>query len=244
MIYTRAQIRTQARVAADQDGTTSFPTDAAYNDIINLAADFVWRRMVNSGWKPTKATTTITATGVAVALPGPVATIDTVYPVASLSSTVPIGPALKRVKPESLVTLLTAPTGSTLATAYDLFNGSTSVGASTSPSIQLFPPVTSGFYVINYTPQFSGFTNDADTWSGPEGSAELIILQSAIDGANKENDPGGVVPSLQSKLEKRTQEIIDFSNFLFERPQTVRDVHHVNQIKNFGFNAHEGWDEW
>jgi hypothetical protein len=239
MIYTRAQIRSQARTAADQDNST-FPTDTAYNEIIDRSADFVWRRMVAVGWKPNKLSTTITANGSAIVLPGQIATVDLIYPVASLSSTVPVGPPLRRVKIEEIPSLLSAASSSTQAVAYDLFSGVQSAA----PSIQLYPAVTSGFYLINYTPQFAGFSNDSDTWSGPEGTGELVILQAAIDGATKEDDPGDKVPKLQAKLDRRESEIIDFATFLFEGPQTVRDVHPLYRTKPFGFNrVSEGWDD-
>lgn len=244
MQYTRAQLRSQARVAADQD-TGLFPTDAAYNDIIDRAADFVWRKMVAIGWKPAQNVLHMDATGTGglFAFGERVAVVDTIFPVNSFTSTAPIGPELRRVKPEDLPILLSAQPSSSFATHYDLQSGSTSIApGSLSLAIKLYPVPTSGFYTALYQPQFAGFVNDSDIWAGPEGSGELIILQSAIEGARKEGDPADIIPSLQKQLDARTQEVVDYASFLFD-PQTVRDRRDRRYPRQFGYNAAEAWDD-
>lgn len=230
MQYTRLQLRTQARVAADQDNST-FPTDTAYNDIINRAADLVWRRMVAVGWKPSKAALQMDASlsNGSFPFPGPVATVDLVYPVTTITSVVPNGPPLHRVKIEDIPGLLSQGSGDfgkqgTQAVAYDLHAGSTSVGGNASLLISLYPPPTSGFYIAYYTPQFSGFTADGDTWLGPEGSGELIILTAAMEGARKEGDPGELLSILGSQLKERFDEVVQFGGFMQNEPQTIHDV--------------------
>lgn len=225
MQYARQDLRTQARIAADQDNST-FPTDAAYNGIIDRAADQVWRRMVAVGWKPLTQTQNIDAsTGAnSYSLSFDVATINLIYPVASISSGVPTGPALRRLKVEELVPLSFSSNNVSPATYYDFQGGYLSGFGAPQLKLSFFPPQTSGFYRVILTPQFSGFASDSDLWLGPEGSGELIILTAAIEGALKEGDPGTMVGLLQKRLDDRFREVVEFGGFLVPDPQTVRDV--------------------
>lgn len=59
---TRAQIRSRARVKADQDNST-FPTDAQYNDIIDEVAKEVWGDLIQAGWPAETENYSVTMNG-------------------------------------------------------------------------------------------------------------------------------------------------------------------------------------
>lgn len=209
---TRGTLRASARVAADQDNST-FPTDAAYNDFIDRAARVIWRRMLTVGWKPAKENHFITASNAASYLiTHPVSVVHTIYQVANGSSIIPTAHPLIRLKPEDRFWLLMQ-SGGGGAIAYDLMYGAVedlvqSGESSEKMKVELFPPQTAGFYLVNYTPQFTGFTSDADLWIGPDGSDELIILMAAIEGSRKEDNVIHV-KMLRDQFKERFEEVVD-----------------------------------
>jgi hypothetical protein len=78
---TRSDIRTYARVRADQDAST-FPTDAQYNTILDFAGKAVWFELVKSGWPISFTSVTKTATGtnpITLGVSGTIAFIRGVY---------------------------------------------------------------------------------------------------------------------------------------------------------------------
>lgn len=230
---TRLTLRDSARIAADQDNST-FPTDAAYNDFINRAARVIWRRMLVAGWKPAKENHFITAaTPSTYLITNPVSVVHTIYQVASAVSTVPISQPLIRLKPEDRFWLLLQP-GSSGAIAYELMHGTVedivqAGEANEKMKVELFPTQTAGFYLVHYTPQFSGFTSDADIWIGPDGSDELIILMAAIEGSRKEDNVVHV-RLLKDQLKERFDEVIDHIQATDSvGQQTVRDARFISR---------------
>lgn len=228
---TRAQLRTSVRIKADQDNST-YPTDAALNEFIDSAARTVWRRCVSLGWKPDRTTVNITANGSASYTVG--SDVSAVHSVVFTSSGV--RDPLHRVKPEQLHDLLLL-TGQQ-ATHYDLIGlGQTAL------TIELYPNPSSGNYEVRYTKRFPGFANDADTWIGPDGSEELIVLTAAIESVNKEGDPADMVRALERRLAQRWDEVIEAAGWLDSQgQQTVRDIYGERQLTlPFDFRASEGW---
>lgn len=235
---------------ADQDGS-QFPSDAAYNDIITRAADTVWRRMVAVGWKPATSTLVMNAAGGVgtFTFPGPVSTVDAVYPCASATSQVPVGPPLRRLKPEQLVDLLLLQAG-IQAICYEITQGAaTGAGAlatlTSSPQITLYPTPASGFYLARYTPQFPGFSADGDVWTGPAGSSELVSLMAAIEGVQKEGDPVDMAGVLRAQLKERFAEVIEGGGFLdAQGQQTVKDVYRsrVFPLDSTDYRVYEALD--
>lgn len=225
---TRLSLRNSARIAADQDNST-FPTDAAYNDFIDRAARVVWRRMLVAGWKPAKENHFITAaTPSTYLITNPVSVVHLIYPVASGSSTTPTGQPLTRLKPEDRYWLLRQP-NSGGAIAYELSLGTVEDAvqageANEKMKVELFPAQTAGFYLVHYTPVFSGFGSDADIWTGPDGSDELIILMAAIEGSRKE-DNAIHVRLLKDQLKERFDDVIDHVGAMDSvGQQTIRDM--------------------
>lgn len=234
---TRLSIRTDARIMADQENST-YPTDTAYNSIIDRAARRVWQRMITAGWMPDQSTfvmdASLSATGT-FTFTEAVSTVNLVYPTTSATSIIPLGQPLRRLKPEERLDLLQFGTGGgVIAEAYELTQGVASGAGALATNlstlrINLFPVPRSGFYLALYTRAFPGFTNDADVWTGPEGSDELIILMSAIYAAQKESDPGNIIPGLREQLKERYGEVTEAAGFMDAMgQQRIRDTNTRN----------------
>lgn len=223
---TRATMRTAARAAADQDSST-FPDDTTYNEFIDRAARLVWRRMLAAGWKPdrTAVTTTVIAGTPQYNVGSDVSVVHSVMFIQGGVRT-----PLRRVKPEDLPDLLSLPNG--LPQAYDFLNGGTAAVI-----IELYPtPATGGQIDIRYTKRFPGFSADGDTWIGPDGSEEIIILLAAIEGARKEDNTAHV-QMLQAQLKERYAEVLElFGASDSQGQQTVRDAR-TQQQRAGDFNA-------
>jgi hypothetical protein len=234
---TRANIHASVRVAADQDFST-YPTDAAVNNIIDRATSAVWRRMLAAGWKPDRITVNINANGAAsYALGTDVAVVHSVEFLTGPGSTgfrVP----LHRVKPEELSYFLSTPNQTTQAWAYDLVGGATAA-----MNIELYPVPITGSYQVRYTQRFPGFNADGDNWYGPDGSVELIILTAAIECANKEGDPSDLTGSLNARLTARWSEVIETAGWMDSQgQQTVRDAHRSARfLGDFEIDYHDGF---
>lgn len=232
---TLLSMRNDARAVADQDSSI-FPTNAQYNAFINRAANTVWRRMVAAGWKPKRTIFNITLNGSStytINSPGVVEVVDSVHWLGTPGSTnfrVP----LRRVKPEELDTLLVAQTGNN-PIAYDLLGGGIDA-----VSIEFYPNPPSGLIEIRYTNLFgTGLVSDTDTWFGPAGSDELIILTAAIEGMSKEDAD---TEKVERRLKERWNEVLEGASFMDATgQQTVRDAR-KRSLFPFDFNARDGYD--
>lgn len=232
---TLLSLRTDARAVADQDNST-FPTDPQYNAFINRAASTVWRRMVAAGWRPKRTVFNITLTGAAqysIDSPGFVEIVDSVHWLGTPGSTnfrVP----LRRVKPEEIDTLLVSQTGNN-PIAYDLLGGGID-----GVKIEFYPNPPSGLVEIRYTNGYgTGLVVDSDTWFGPAGSDELIILTAAIEGMSKEDAD---TEKVERRLKERWSEVLEGASFMDATgQQTVRDAR-KRSLFPFDFNARDGYD--
>lgn len=233
---TRLQLRTNARSRADQDSST-FPTDAQYNEYIDKAAARVWRRLVALGWIPTRTNSTLTMSGAAsYALGTDVMSILIVLRKDAATTFVP----LPRMTIEEIVPY-TGQAGQALG--YFLTGGAT-----TAATLEFFPNPTTGQIFVNYIPRFPGFTADGDSWFGPDGSDELIILDAAMQGDAKEN--GEKAADLSRALNKAWDDVIQSADWLDQRePLSVRDIRGMNNpslnpnsiMTGFNFQAEGGW---
>lgn len=174
---TRADIRTRARVRADQDAAR-FPTDAQYNLFIDEACRDVFADLVMSGWPPDFSTTTIAysgaSTGQAVGGGVEVFGITGVW--------MDMGGSryeLKRLN-EGDRAALTSPTQTGSYPEYYDYR----VGAN-GPVIYLFPRKAATVYV-DFIPDHPGLASDVTVWRGPARSDELVVLASARKGVLKE----------------------------------------------------------
>lgn len=213
---TRLQIRSRARVRADQPGT--FPTDAEYNDFIDDAAREVQYELIGAGWPIARSTASgsITSTGAARLVDDwgvteAVAFIHGVYRIDGTTVT-----ELRRLNEGDRASF-----GSTIggtASHYEM-----TISPSDGPIVTVFPAQT-GSYVVHYVAEFPGFTNDAASWYGPARSDEMIALKAAIKGMRKEGDDQGA-RELEREYAALYETVVRMASwFDMRNPPTIRDT--------------------
>lgn len=177
MAATRLDIRTKARVRADQDAAR-FPTDAQYNLFIDEACKDVFADLVMSGWPPDFSTTTIvyngSSTGQAVGGGVDVFSIVGVW--------VDIGGTrfeLKRLNEGDRARLSSGNTGGSYPEYYDYRVG-------TSGPVIYFFPRKAATVSVDFIPDHTGLASDGAIWRGPSRSDELLVLAAARKGVLKE----------------------------------------------------------
>lgn len=174
---TRLDLRTRARLRADQDSST-FPTDTQYNLFLDEGAREVFGQLIGAGWPADFSTTSITANGAASY---PIGGSDTVFAVRGVFTTV--GEQryeLRRLNEGARATLLSQ-NASAPAEYYDI-----RISATLGPVIELLPRPVSGTYLVDYIADHPGFAADGTIWRGPNRSDELIVLSAARKGVLKE----------------------------------------------------------
>lgn len=219
---TRADLRTRARVRADQDNST-FPTDTQYNLFIDEAAKEVWYDLIRAGWPPSFSAATL-------ALPA----VPSTAGVVTLSTDAGVSVAvafvrgvfcqvggtwyeLKRLNEGDRADLYSV-TG-TQPTHYD-------VRVSADDGIQVeFLPYVAGVQVrIEYVKEHPGFASDVVQWKGPARSDELIVLRAAQKGMRKEgNDQGAAMVDREYQyLQQCVADLASWTNM--RHAATIRDV--------------------
>lgn len=210
---TRAQIRTRARVRADQDVGT-YPTDSQYNDLIDDSAREVWYDLIVAGWPIDYSTTSFTfATNPRVLGVGNILGIHGVY--FSQGSQFY---RLRRINEGKRSSLMDPNNGFGQAEFYDV-----RLNAVNGPVLYLWPPAFGGTYRVDYVPEFAGFSSDSDTWFGPARSDELIALKAASKALHKEGsneDRAGLDREYAALWEKVTNTA---SWFDMRNPAMIRD---------------------
>lgn len=209
---TRAEIRTRARIRADQDRST-FPTDTQYNYLIDEAVKEVWFDLIKAGWpiRPTAATLT-TAGGQYLSLGvSGVAFVQTVLRNDGGQYT-----ELRPIQEGDRAALLSAQTG--LPTCYGVAISSAGY------SLELLP-ITSGVPIVAYyIAEHAGLPSDSDTWLGPARSDELIVLRAAAKGMRKEGNDQGAAQLDQEYMyvQQCVQDMASWANM--RNSQLIRDV--------------------
>ena len=232
---TRAEIRELARIRADQTNST-FPTDAECNTIINTVVRRVWRKLYKAGWKPAVDEASITATGAAFyLLANNLLSVLDVYRVDGTNRT-----SLPRIKPEDRATWVSRGTGP--AEAYDLRFGVVKADGNTGLQLQLYPRPTSGTYEVYAVETFDGLDDDAQTWTGPPGSDELIAVMSAIEMLTKEGDVE-TARVLKEEAAELYNEVCEMGGWIDAKYQpTVRDTRNLSSVRySYDWAAQEGW---
>jgi hypothetical protein len=178
---TRLQIRTRARIRADQDDST-FPDDTEYNYLIDEAVKDVWYDLIQAGWPINFAAATKTATGsnpITLGISGTVAFIRGVYYINGSTFD-----ELKRVNEGDRASLMSRTGGP--ATHYDV-----RIDPTNGPVLELLPLPSSGSYRVEYITEHPGLASDVTEWYGPARSDELVVLCTAAKAMRKEgNDQG------------------------------------------------------
>lgn len=227
MAKTRAQLRTNARVRADQD-STDFPTDAQYNTFLDSAGQAVWRDLLQAGWPVDFATTTLTGNGnatLAIGV-GAIMGVHGVYLVQGADFL-----PLMRVNEGQRASLMSQ---QAVSNGFPGFY-EVRVNPTTGAVIEFLPKSTSGqSYRVDYVAEWPGFSGDSDTWYGPAGSDELLELRAAAYGCRKESrsedaDELDKEYARQMELVQRLASWYDMRN-----PAQIRDVR--GEVRRFQFD--------
>lgn len=212
---TRADLRTRARLRADQDAG-QFPTDTQYNLYLDEAAREVFGDLIAAGWPPDFSTTSITANGSASYVVGG---SDAVFAIRGVYNIVGNQRyELKRLNEGDRASLRSQGAQGP-ARYYD-----PRVSLTLGPVVELFPRPTSGTYEVDYVVDHPGFASDVAVWRGPNRSDELLVLCAARKGVLKEGrlqDAQTLLGEYQYLFEKvqRTASWFDMRN-----APTIRDV--------------------
>lgn len=213
---TRLDLRTRARIRADQDQST-FPTDTQYNYLIDEAAKEVWYDLIRSGWPisftQVQATTSTVSTlplATAFSVSATPAFIRGVYCLRGTTYN-----ELKRINEGDRAMLLT----SGEPTHYDV-----RIDPSAGMVIEVLPFAAGYTIAVDYIAEYPGLPNDASVWYGPARSDELIVLRAAIKGCRKEgNDQGARF--LEGEYAGLMQSVQDMASWVNMRaPAMIRDV--------------------
>jgi hypothetical protein len=214
---TRLEIRTRARIRADQDNST-FPTDTQYNYLIDEAAKEVWYDLIKAGW-PISFSSVLTTWSVSfttlsgLSITDPVAFIRGVYYVSGTTYV-----ELKRLNEGDRGSLMSA-TGVSQPSHYDV-----RVDAANGIGVEVLPYVAGASIRIEYVKEHPGLPNDASVWYGPARSDELIVLKAAIKGCRKEgNDQGArFLEGEYAYLLECVQDMASWTNM--RHAATIRDL--------------------
>lgn len=212
---TRANIRDRARVRADQDSST-FPTDAQYNDLIDSSAKDVWYDLVHAGWPINYTSVDKTATGTNPLTLGASGTVAFIRGVFYISGGTVY--ELQRLNEGDRASLMSL-TGQAQASHYDV-----RIDPTSGPVIELLPLPSAGTYRIHYITEYPGFSGDSDTWYGPARSDELIILRAAMKGCRKEGNDQGAA-QLEREYGQLLEKVQEMGSWFNMRSATlIRDV--------------------
>ena len=211
---TRLDIRTRARIRADQDAST-FPTDTQYNYLIDEAARETWYDLVQAGWPVAFSTIDKTATGtnpITIGGSGTLAFIRGVYLKEGTRYT-----DLQRLDEGQRASLMTAAQGP--ASHYSVLQDPTN-----GPVLELLPLPASGTYRVEYVVEHPGFAADATVWYGPGRSDELLVLRAAAKGLLKEGDKAGaqILEMEYARLLDKVQQMAGW--FDLRNPPKIRDA--------------------
>lgn len=208
---TRAEIRTRARARADQDAST-FPTDTQYNLFIDEAGRDAYYDLIQAGWSIRPSSTTIAVTGSQYTGLAPT---DIAFVVGVFYDQGGTWREIPRIREGDRASLLTQTGGE--AQGFGIHVTTSGV------SLELLP-LTTGSYVVQYIPDFTGFAGDSTAWHGPVRSDELIVLSAAAKGCRKEGNDQGAA-QLDREYAVMLEKVQNMASWLNMRHSaTIRDV--------------------
>lgn len=228
MAVTRAQIRTRARIRADQDQST-FPDDTQYNFLIDEAGQEVWFDLWAAGFPLDFTSTSITANG------------STTYPLNGGANIMAVQ-AVYLLQGSEFFLLRRADQGNiaSLRSLSGANNGNPGfyevrVGFS-GPVVEFLPKPTSGQYRVDHVPEWPGFSADGDFWRGPARSDELVVIRAAEKGAGKEGPEG--TAGLRREYDDLYQKVVRTASWFDQRNTArIRDVETMRPRGAFEYNA-------
>lgn len=228
---TRLELRTKARLYADQDGA-DFPSDPQYNLYLDDSAKEVLMELVMGGWQMHSTTYPLVSGGIARQEQFGFPT-DLVLSVIQVYTTDSTGfNELKRVN-QGLALQLQSQNfsfGNGFQQFYDLFIDTAGQW------IEIFPR-RAGTYFIDYIPGFPGFVNDASVWNGPTRSDDLIALKTAAKAVKKEGRLQDAV-ALKGEYEELLAKVKLLSrHFDLRNSPEIKDDRQV--VSQFGFPTND-----
>lgn len=237
MAIDRANIRTRARIRADQDAST-FPTDAQYNFIIDECGRTVYYDLIGAGFPFKETAANIVVSGFNEAY-----TLNSGNPIHSITGVFYRDSAglreLKRLG-RDMEAALVSQAGNTVPATHYLPVLDINAG----PGISLFPGQTGGTYQVNYLPDWPGFANDADVWRGPARSDELIVLMAAAKGARKEGEVDDA-KALEEEYRELWVRVVEQAAFFDRRnPDKMRDVNRSGVYDPFDYPINRDYPSW
>lgn len=213
---TRAQIRDRAKRRADQD-VVDTTWDTWYNDWLDDSAKEVWADLIQAGWPVDFTEVTITPNG------------STTYQVDAgklIYSVVGVFYKLgndyyemHRVNPGKYAQLRSSQGPSGYAEFYEL-----RVSPSQGLVIEFLPHPNGGSYVVDYIPEYPGFSGDSDVWYGPMGSDELVALRTAMKGMEKEGQYADAAEMAKEYDARKAQVMSRITVLDARNPAMIRDV--------------------
>lgn len=217
---TLLEMRTRARILADQDAST-FPTDEQYNYLINSAVQDVWYDLLHAGmpWRPRVSPATYSASNGALLVSAPTGIDGTGTAIAAVKGVYMLDGGsyreLKRLPEDRRAEMLTA-TGTPVY--YDL----TSITSDL--NIYLYPvPPNGGTYKVDVIDNCPSLAADSSVWRGPARSEELIIIRAAMRAMRKEgNDQGASF--LRQEYDELFGKVIQMANWFHRDAALIRDV--------------------
>jgi hypothetical protein len=224
---TRSDIRTRARIRADQDAST-FPTDTQYNYLIDEAVKDVWFDLVGAGWPLNFSTANVTASTnpITLSVSGTLAFVRGVFQLDGGTYR-----ELKRI-PEDQRAALMSGSASGEATHYEV-----RIDPTLGPVIELLPAQTGGTYLVHYVSEHPGLPTDGTNWYGPARSDELIVLAAAAKGLRKEGDDQGA-DRLMMEYGRLWEKVLNMASWFDQRnAPVIRDVMTFSRRDPFDFDV-------
>jgi hypothetical protein len=225
---TRLELRTRARIRADQDNST-FADDNSYNYWLDEAAKETWYDLIQAGWpinfsfQEGTASAQLTTLGIS----GTVAFIRGVYRKDSGGYV-----ELSRVQEGQRAGML-AQAGNT-PTSYDV-----RIDPTNGPTLELLPAPGAGvIYRVEYILEHPGFlASDATVWYGPARSDELLVLSAAAKAARKEGNDQGASQLDRERLLMLEKVTNMASWFDMRNSPKIRDVGSMTKLDPFAYQV-------
>jgi hypothetical protein len=219
-VATRADLRTRARIRADQTNST-FAQDTEYNYWLDEGAKETWYDLIQAGW-PINFTAlegTASANPTVLGISGTVAFIRGVYRRDGNGYY-----ELERIQEGQRAGLI-SPNGGTIPSCYDV-----RIDPTSGPVLEMLPAPSSVQYRVEYILEHPGFASDSTVWYGPARSDELIVLSAAAKAMRKEGNDQGAAQLDRERallLEKVTGMA---SWFDMRNPPKIRDVESMKRF--------------
>lgn len=219
MSVTLLELRTRARIRADQDAST-FPTDAQYNYLINESVKDVWGDLLGAGMPWTSTVTSVTLSGGFNGFNAttPVAAIRGVF--ASKNGRFY---ELRRL-PEDQRAGLIGVYGD--AVYYDFQHNFSTM------TIQAYPIPTDGTVLrVEVVFEHPSLTSDVSFIDLPPRGDELVVLRSAMKAMRKEGNDQGASQVAQ-EYEELWERAVRMATWVHRDAAVIRDVRPMDSVRD------------